>query len=131
MRKEGVDAKMVHPTAGCTHENVLERIRPSGWHRKFDSEGQQSSSVKRSVGFGHLARAEPPARLAWFGGMARSEVGVTDTNPTTMRFSRRLGDACRGSDYARSIEFPVRDAVPLPRTLVVALVVLALLAAIA
>ncbi len=34
---------------------------------------------------------------------------ISDINPTTLRFSRRAGEAYRGCDYAQSIEAPSSD----------------------
>ena len=52
-----------------------------------------------------------------------------DINRTTLRFSRRAGEAFRGADYARSTELPERNVTRLNGRLVVALLTLSIVAA--
>jgi hypothetical protein len=59
------------------------------------------------------------------------DAGLIETCPTTLRFSRRAGEAFRGADYAQSVEAPRTSKVCSRASAVAGLIALSLLAALA
>ena len=54
---------------------------------------------------------------------------MDETNPTTLRFGRRIGESYRGADYAASIEATALRVGSFARSLAIAVVAVSLIAA--